>query len=84
MKKIIILLSLLILLPLTATSKPLIPIMKTLFTDVISTKQRAGRGHVLHVFLLMVIDGNGIAQSVPTVKNIIFHKVISANPCKGE
>ncbi len=37
MKKIIILLSLLILLPLTATSKPLIPIMKTLFTDVTGT-----------------------------------------------
>ena len=37
MKKIIILLSLLILLPLTATSNPLIPIMKTLFTDVTGT-----------------------------------------------
>ena len=37
MKKIIILLSLLILLPLTVTSKPLIPIMKTLFTDVTGT-----------------------------------------------
>lgn len=36
-EKIIILLSLLILLPLTATSKPLIPIMKTLFTDVTGT-----------------------------------------------
>ncbi len=37
MKKFIILLSLLILLPLTAASKPLIPIMKTLFTDVTGT-----------------------------------------------
>lgn len=37
MKKIIILLSLLILLPLTVTSQPLIPIMKTLFTDVTGT-----------------------------------------------
>ncbi|MHU07965.1 hypothetical protein D9I97_05695 [Escherichia coli] len=37
MKKFIILLSLLILLPLVATSKPLIPIMKTLFTDVTGT-----------------------------------------------
>ncbi len=37
MKKIMLLLSLLILLPLTATSKPLIPIMKTLFTDVTGT-----------------------------------------------
>lgn len=37
MKKIIILLSLLILLPLTATSNPLIPIMKTIFTDVTGT-----------------------------------------------
>ncbi len=37
MKKITILLSLLILLPLTVTSKPLIPIMKTLFTDVTGT-----------------------------------------------
>lgn len=36
-EKIIILLSLLILLPLTATSNPLIPIMKTLFTDVTGT-----------------------------------------------
>lgn len=37
MKKIMILLSLLMFLPLTAISKPLIPIMKTLFTDVTGT-----------------------------------------------
>lgn len=37
MKKFMILLSLLIFLPLTVTSKPLIPIMKTLFTDVTGT-----------------------------------------------
>ena len=43
---------------------------------VISTKQRAGRGHVLHVFLLMVIDSRITAQSVPTVKNTNFQKLI--------
>lgn len=40
MKKIMILLSLLMFLPLTAISKPLIPIMKTLFTDVTGTGNR--------------------------------------------
>ncbi len=46
MKKFIILLSLLILLPLVATSKPLIPIMKTLFTDVTGTVPDAEEIHV--------------------------------------
>lgn len=64
MKKFIILLSLLILLPLTAASKPLIPIMKTLFTDVTGTVPDAEEiAHKAELFR----QQTGIAPFYPTL-----------------
>ena len=80
MKKIIILLSLLILLPLTATSKPLIPIMKTLFTDVTGTvpdaeeiaqKAELFRQQTGIAPCLVVVTGGNLASLRPKGKSMM-------------
>ena len=91
MKKFIILLSLLILLPLTAASKPLIPIMKTLFTDVTGTvpdaeefarkaelfRQQTG----IAPFIVILPDINNEASLRQNGKAMLAHASSSLN-CK--
>ena len=93
MKKIIILLSLLILLPLTATSKPLIPIMKTLFTDVTGTvpdaeeiahkaelfRQQTG----IAPFIVVLPDINNEASLRQNGKAMLAHASSSLSDVKG-
>ncbi len=72
MKKFIILLSLLILLPLTAASKPLIPIMKTLFTDVTGTVPDAEEiAHKAELFR----QQTGIAPFIVVLPTLIMKPV---------
>ncbi len=93
MKKIIILLSLLILLPLTATSNPLIPIMKTLFTDVTGTvpdaeeiahkaklfRQQTG----VAPFIVVLPDINNEASLRQNGKAMLAHAASSMSNVKG-
>ena len=85
MKKIIILLSLLILLPLTATSKPLIPIMKTLFTDAeeIARKAELFRQQTgIAPFIVVVPDVNE-ASFRQNGKAMLAHASSSLSDVKG-
>ena len=93
MKKFIILLSLLILLPLVATSKPLIPIMKTLFTDVTGTvpdaeeiahkaelfRQQTG----IAPFIVVLPDINNEASLRQNGKAMLAHASSSLSDVKG-
>lgn len=93
MKKFIILLSLLILLPLVATSKPLIPIMKTLFTDVTGTvpdaeeiarkaelfRQQTG----IAPFIVILPDINNEASLRQNGKAMLAHASSSLSNVKG-
>ncbi|EPA5202449.1 TPA: TPM domain-containing protein [Escherichia coli] len=93
MKKFIILLSLLILLPLTAASKPLIPIMKTLFTDVTGTvpdaeeiahkaelfRQQTG----IAPFIVVLPDINNEASLRQNGKAMLAHASSSLSDVKG-
>ncbi len=93
MKKIIILLSLLILLPLTATSKPLIPIMKTLFTDVTGTVPDAEEiAHKAELFrqqtgvapfIVVLPDINNEASLRQNGKAMLAHAASSMSNVKG-
>ncbi|MDY9358890.1 TPM domain-containing protein, partial [Escherichia coli] len=93
MKKIIILLSLLILLPLTATSNPLIPIMKTLFTDVTGTVPDAEEiAHKAELFrqqtgvapfIVVLPDINNEASLRQNGKAMLAHAASSMSNVKG-
>ncbi|MEY1066651.1 TPM domain-containing protein [Escherichia coli] len=92
MKKIIILLSLLILLPLTATSNPLIPIMKTLFTDVTGTVPDAEEiAHKAELFrqqtgiapFIVVVPGVNEASFRQNGKAMLAHASSSLSDVKG-
>ena len=93
MKKIIILLSLLILLPLTVTSKPLIPIMKTLFTDVTGTVPDAEEiAHKAELFrqqtgvapfIVVLPDINNEASLRQNGKAMLAHASSSLSDVKG-
>ncbi|ENC2562722.1 TPM domain-containing protein [Escherichia albertii] len=93
MKKIIILLSLLILLPLTATSKPLIPIMKTLFMDVTGTVPDAEEiAHKAELFrqqtgvapfIVVLPDINNEASLRQNGKAMLAHVSSSMSHVKG-
>lgn len=92
-EKFIILLSLLILLPLTAASKPLIPIMKTLFTDVTGTvpdaeeiahkaelfRQQTG----IAPFIVVLPDINNEASLRQNGKAMLAHASSSLSDVKG-
>ncbi|MDM8925091.1 TPM domain-containing protein [Escherichia coli] len=92
MKKFIILLSLLILLPLTAASKPLIPIMKTLFTDVTGTVPDAEEiAHKAELFrqqtgiapFIVVVPGVNEASFRQNGKAMLAHASSSLSDVKG-
>src|SRR5699024_9786902 len=92
MKKFIILLSLLILLPLTATSNPLIPIMKTLFTDVTGTVPDAEEiAHKAELFrqqtgiapFIVVVPGVNEASFRQNGKAMLAHASSSLSDVKG-
>lgn len=93
MKKIIILLSLLILLPLTVTSKPLIPIMKTLFTDVTGTvpdaEEIARKAELFRQqtgvapFIVVLPDINNEASLRQNGKAMLAHASSSLSDVKG-
>ncbi|EKH2361203.1 TPM domain-containing protein [Escherichia coli] len=93
MKKIIILLSLLILPPLTATSNPLIPIMKTLFTDVTGTVPDAEEiAHKAELFrqqtgvapfIVVLPDINNEASLRQNGKAMLAHAASSMSNVKG-
>lgn len=92
MKKIILLLSLLILLPLTATSNPLIPIMKTLFTDVTGTVPDAEEiAHKAELFrqqtgiapFIVVVPGVNEASFRQNGKAMLAHASSSLSDVKG-
>ena len=92
MKKIIILLSLLILLPLTVTSKPLIPIMKTLFTDVTGTvpdaEEIAGKAELFRqqtgiAPFIVVVPGVNEASFRQNGKAMLAHAASSMSNVKG-
>ena len=92
MKKIIILLSLLILLPLTAASNPLIPIMKTLFTDVTGTVPDAEEiAHKAELFrqqtgiapFIVVVPGVNEASFRQNGKAMLAHASSSLSDVKG-
>lgn len=93
MKKIIILLSLLIILPLTVTSKPLIPIMKTLFTDVTGTvpdaEEIARKAELFRQqtgvapFIVVLPDINNEASLRQNGKAILAHASSSLSDVKG-
>ena len=93
MKKIMILLSLLMFLPLTAISKPLIPIMKTLFTDVTGTVPDAEEiAHKAELFrqqtgvvpfIVVLPDINNEASLRQNGKAMLAHAASSMSNVKG-
>ena len=92
MKKIMILLSLLMFLPLTAISKPLIPIMKTLFTDVTGTVPDAEEiAHKAELFrqqtgvapFIVVLPGVNEASFRQNGKAMLVHAASSMSNVKG-
>lgn len=92
MKKFIILLNLLILLPLTTTNKPLIPIIKTLFTNITNTipntKKITHKTKLFHQqtkitpFIIILPNINNKTNLKQNNKTILTHTSSSLNNIK--